>query len=210
MPTYERRLVNPTGVSFNVTNSVACSDRGLASTYANAGFTVATCGIKGSKYMISPRVPQGSPIYPGGQFMPMPQLPAPPGVNGGILDTFGSVTDLVCRYFPSLCNIATPGARFPTPDPRTPAPSPDFPGTREGVPANGQCAPGYHLNKGTYWTKQGVVYPQTRCVKNRRMNPLNPRALARSITRGGRFVKMAQSFGLKAPERGLKKRRRRC
>lgn len=51
-------------------------------------------------------------------------------------------------------------------------------------PQNGAgCAKGFHLNKTGYYTRQGYVAPGTRCVKNRRRNPLNPRALSRSISR---------------------------
>lgn len=43
---------------------------------------------------------------------------------------------------------------------------------------------GYHLNKTGYYTKGGTyVAPQSKWVKNRRRNPLNPRALSRSISR---------------------------
>jgi len=46
------------------------------------------------------------------------------------------------------------------------------------------CAKGYHANKSGYFTKrQGWIAPGTVCVKNRRRNPLNPRALSRSIAR---------------------------
>lgn len=51
-----------------------------------------------------------------------------------------------------------------------------------GHPGQG-CGKGYHLNKTGYYTRQGYVAPGTRCVKNRRRNPLNPRALSRSISR---------------------------
>jgi len=114
-----------------------------------------------------------------------------------------SLSDLFCYYFPNLCNIGVPGAPYPTPDPRTPAPPPQ-PGPRyEGVP----CPSGWHLNKGTYWTKAGVVHKGTRCVKNRRMNPTNARALGRAIRRGDSFVRLAKGFGMTAPSKGLKKRR---
>jgi len=43
---------------------------------------------------------------------------------------------------------------------------------------------GYHLNKTGYYTKGGTyVAPGSKWVKNRRRNPLNPRALSRSISR---------------------------
>ena len=43
---------------------------------------------------------------------------------------------------------------------------------------------GYHWNKSGYFLKDGTwVAPGTKEVKNRRRNPLNPRALDRSISR---------------------------
>lgn len=125
-------------------------------------------------------------------------------VIGGI----GSIADLVCRYFPNVCNVGVPGAPYPTPSPGTPAPiPPSTPITGNFQPFGGVCPSGYHWNKTGYMTTQGYVEKGTRCVKNRRMNPTNPRALARAIRRGDSFVRLAKSFGLKAPERGLKKSR---
>lgn len=46
------------------------------------------------------------------------------------------------------------------------------------------CPSGYHPNKTGYFLKSGqYVAPGTRCVKNRRRNPLNPRALSRAMGR---------------------------
>lgn len=157
---------------------------------------------------------------------------APPGFGGGILGTVVRVgggilgglassavqqnggpavgtgtdrtlLDLACKYAPNATNIALPGTPCPTPDTRTPAPALD-PAARY---AGAACPSGFHMNKGTYWTKQGVVYKGTRCVKNRRMNPTNARALGRAIRRGDSFVRLAKGFGMTAPAKGLKKRR---
>jgi len=58
---------------------------------------------------------------------------------------------------------------------------------RAGIPA----VTGYHWNKTGYFLKDGTwVGPGTRMVKNRRMNPCNPRAVSRSIAR----VKSAKRF----------------
>lgn len=58
-------------------------------------------------------------------------------------------------------------------------------GSGQGTP----CASGYHYNKSRYYsTKYGVVERGSVCVKNRRRNPLNPRALSRAMSR----VKSAQ------------------
>lgn len=49
---------------------------------------------------------------------------------------------------------------------------------------------GYHLNKTGYFLKDGsYVAPGTKMVKNRRRNPLNPRALSRSMYRLAGFQK---------------------
>ena len=42
---------------------------------------------------------------------------------------------------------------------------------------------GYHYNKTTYHTAGGTVPRGTKCVKNRKRNPLNPRALSRAMSR---------------------------
>lgn len=46
------------------------------------------------------------------------------------------------------------------------------------------CPSGYHPNKSGYFTKsEGWIPKGTKCVKNRRRNPANPRALDRAIGR---------------------------
>lgn len=53
-----------------------------------------------------------------------------------------------------------------------------------GAGAGGAVMSGYHLNKHGYYTKGGhYVAPRSKQVKNRRRNPLNPRALHRSLAR---------------------------
>lgn len=52
---------------------------------------------------------------------------------------------------------------------------------------NGKCAPGFHLNRATYFLKNGTrIAKGSRCVRDRRMNPLNPRAASKAIKRIGR------------------------
>ena len=73
------------------------------------------------------------------------------------------------------------------------------PATGSGSPVmlqNGQlCAvKGTHLNKTTYTTRSGIVPAGTRCVKNRRMNPLNPSALSRSMRRVASFSRATRSI----------------
>lgn len=63
------------------------------------------------------------------------------------------------------------------------------------------CPSGFHPNKSTYWTQtEGVVEEGTKCVRNRRRNPLNPRAARRSMSRLG-----ALSKEMKRLEKTLKK-----
>ncbi len=46
------------------------------------------------------------------------------------------------------------------------------------------CASGFHPNKSAYFLKNGTfVEAGSRCVKNRRRNPLNPRAASKAISR---------------------------
>ncbi len=53
----------------------------------------------------------------------------------------------------------------------------------EGSPTIG-CASGYHPNRSEYFLRSGeFVARGSRCVKNRRRNPMNPRALSRAIAR---------------------------
>lgn len=67
-------------------------------------------------------------------------------------------------------------------------------GTPMAVGPNGQLCQikGYHLNKAGYHTKAGYVAPGTMCVKNRRMNPLNPRAASRAMRRLDGFSRAAR------------------
>lgn len=59
---------------------------------------------------------------------------------------------------------------------------------------NGQLCQvkGYHLNKSGYHTAQGYVPAGAKCVKNRRMNPLNPRAASRAMRRLDGFSRAAR------------------
>jgi len=63
-----------------------------------------------------------------------------------------------------------------------------FPGGATGlevaINGNGACPSGSHPNKSDYFLKTGeFVAKGSRCVKNRRRNPLNPRALTRAVAR---------------------------
>lgn len=53
-----------------------------------------------------------------------------------------------------------------------------------GARVNGGCPSGYRLNKTAYYTRsQGWVPARSKCVKVRRRNPANPRALDRALSR---------------------------
>ena len=70
------------------------------------------------------------------------------------------------------------GSQFPTLSPQQ---------GQNGRPPAGMklaCPSGYHPNKSDYFTKsEGFIPEGTKCVKNRRRNPANPRALDRAVSR---------------------------
>ena len=118
----------------------------------------------------------------------------PPGDadTGGIA---GTIVDIVSRAFGN-----TP-AGFPQLPPAPGGQPPLLPGRippavlAPGSPGAGGCRPnpccaGQHLNK----TKgcDGAP-PGTKCVSNRRMDPLNPRALRRAIRRAKGFERFVKS-----------------
>jgi hypothetical protein len=116
----------------------------------------------------TPGISGGGGTLPGG-------APAPGG--GGIGTTGTAAGGCINTPFGSICLGGSAG-----------------PGSQFTGPGNGQlpvlatqpggCAPrGYHLNKTGYYTQQGYVAPGTKLVRNRRRNPLNPRALSRSLSR---------------------------
>ena len=65
------------------------------------------------------------------------------------------------------------------------------------------CPSGFHPNKSSYFLMDGShVEEGSRCVKNRRRNPLNPRALSRSIGRikgAKRASKLLSSITIRDP-----------
>ena len=66
-------------------------------------------------------------------------------------------------------------------------------------PPGGECPRGMRLNKSSYFLRNGTfVEPRTRCVKIRRINPGNGRAVKRAIRREDSFVKLALGTGLVA------------
>ncbi len=96
-------------------------------------------------------------------------------------------------------------------------PSPGRPGQLLPPMAAGACPAGFRLNKSTYvtrgggtsrWPMQLQVHPkQSTCVKRRRRNVGNARALRRAISRVKGFVKLARkAHSLVGGHRGKTKR----
>jgi len=79
--------------------------------------------------------------------------------------------------------------------------------------ASVQCPAGCHPNKSEYCLKSGArVLKGTRCVRNRRRNPLNPRALDRAISRISSAQNAVSRLGFqkKAPRRRKRKKASVC
>ena len=75
-----------------------------------------------------------------------------------------------------------------------PAGTTAMPMTMSAGPTNGKgCLVGHHINRSTYYTQRGRVEAGTACVKNRHMNPLNPRAASRAMRRLAGFSRAANS-----------------
>jgi hypothetical protein len=70
------------------------------------------------------------------------------------------------------------------------------------------CPKGYRLNKTGYFLKSGqYVPPESRCVRIRRMNPANSRALSRGLRREESFIRLARRTGLVALPKARRVRR---
>lgn len=151
----------------------------------------------GASHFIKPT--SGGTTAQGGTTMALPRV-----TTTNPISSTQSVLQRAAQSFPVLranpqINIAKVGPGMPPP-PLIPQ-QPDstrtsgvqlFPGAFAGTQTQYYSDPkppqggarGYHLNKSGYYTKGGnYVAPQSRWVKNRRRNPLNPRALSRSISR---------------------------
>ena len=80
----------------------------------------------------------------------------------------------------------------PLPPPLPPAQQIGGCAPRAGAVAAVLCPAGCHPNKSGYFLKGGTfIAPKTKCVRNRRRNPLNPRALDRAAGR----LRSAQKVG---------------
>ncbi len=141
-------------------------------------------------------------------------LRAPGGMGDpGLFSFLGGIAKRAVSFIPGVgpiistaMDVLSPGQR-PGVAPRLPIPSlrPGGPGQQVrafGTPgiqapagavaeAGIGCPSGYHPNKSDYFLKDGSYVPKgSRCVKNRRRNPMNARALSSAVTRingGKRF-----------------------
>lgn len=67
----------------------------------------------------------------------------------------------------------------------------------------GSCPRGYHLNKHALAAskRHGAVPARSICVRNRHLNPMNPRALSRALRREKRARKIVRKLHVFAPVR---------
>ena len=138
---------------------------------------------------ISPKV---SPPVPGGQINT--------DANIGIGPIIGAIP---CDLLPQPARAICEAAKGLVPSgPETPFVPSGPPTPQQPIPLQmGACPSGYHLNKTSYFLKDGTFVPaRSKCVKNRRRNPLNPHALNRATSR-----LLAYDKNKKRVERAIKK-----
>lgn len=133
--------------------------------------------------------PLGAVVGGASAFIPKARAAAPAALPGGMGFVGGAL--------PTLTPVR--GARLPT-IPRIPGPARNIPGLPIPLPdldfggagagAGGACPAGFHLDKRT----------RSRCVRNRRMNPLNGRAAMRAIRRIKGARKMLQKIERQLPK----------
>ncbi len=140
------------------------------------------------------------------------------GVGPGdpVCPTTGTVLPVNCcpSFGGQLSNPGCPqfvGPPLPPPVGPPPPPPPQNGTGRGGCPPRGLqaqkilCPPGCHANKSDYFLKGGTFVAEgTRCVTNRRRNPLNPRALDRASGR----LRSAKKAGAFLAKLNIPKRRR--
>lgn len=129
---------------------------------------------------------RGSPIAGLPNFIPTPGSQDTGGIFGAIIDLLGG---LVGGRLPALPQLPpAPGGTPPLLPGRIP-PGPMAPGS-PGTCLPNPCCSGQHLNKSRGCDGSP---PGSKCVSNRRMNPLNPRALRRAIRRAKGFERFVKS-----------------
>ena len=117
------------------------------------------------------------------------------GLGAGLLPFTGGTTGMgmpVRRFLPGGAQVPVPGFRG--------AIERFLPGGRTGMMpvqnGGGPPGPGYHINKSDYFLKDGTFIPKgSMWVKNRRRNPLNPRALSRAMSRLTSAKNAAKALG---------------
>jgi len=110
------------------------------------------------------------------------------GITGTIIDLFGRVIGGLGGVPPGLPSFPpAPGGTPPLLPGRIP-PAALAPGASGCLP--NPCCSGKHLNK---TTGCDGAPPGTKCVSNRRMDPLNPKALRRAIRRAKGFERFVKS-----------------
>jgi len=85
-----------------------------------------------------------------------------------------------------------------------------IPGGASGFecPPGGGCPSGFRPNKSAYFLKDGTfVAPGSRCVRSRRINPANGKAVRRAIRRENAFIGMAVKTGLVRAPRAARVRK---
>ena len=119
-------------------------------------------------------------------------IPGPVGAIAGTIFGRGTAPRPVpVQQFPRAQPLPVPGFRG--------AAQRFFPGGETGFecPPGGGCPKGMRLNKSAYFLRDGTfVAPGTRCVKTRRINAGNGRAVRRAINRENAFVRLAVGTGL--------------
>jgi hypothetical protein len=103
-----------------------------------------------------------------------PQLPDSTRTSGVSLFPGGPMVGTQTQYYPGNNTQSQGGGA-----------------ARPGAP----CGSGYHTNKTGYYTRQGYVAPGSKCVRNRKRNPLNPRAASRAMSRLSSAKKAAKFLG---------------
>ena len=135
------------------------------------------------------------------------KIPGPIGLGASV------VSRLVRRPQPMVGQLPQP---WETPFQLPQVPKPTLRGAVERFLPGGEtgmmAAPavgapsGYHVNKTAYYLKDGTYVPEeSRWVKNRRTNPLNPRAASKALRRLGSLKRAMEKFkGLRMPDKCCK------
>ena len=120
-------------------------------------------------------------LFPTNVILPVPGDSDTGGITGIIKDLIGGIGGLIGGRMPALPQLPpVPGGLPPVFGGAIP-PGAIAPGSPGACPS--PCCAGQHLDKAT----------GTKCVSNRRMDPLNPKALRRAIRRAKGFERFVKS-----------------